>query len=309
MPVAFVRGEAVALDAAIAEASRLLAHARLPVVAGLETDVAGMRAAVRLAERIGGVLDHAGSDASLCELNVMRTGGSMVISLAEARRICDLFLLIGPNVPELGAAATHVRLAGPSLADDLAILRAMAAGRPLHAQPSKLKTVLAKLQTARFGAAVWRSGSLAEPLAEMAMGLVRDLNANARFSTVILPGRAAGADQVLGWLTGFPARTSFARGKAEHDPWAFDARRLVESGETDLVVWISPDPPPWRRKVDTIAITSADRRLDAAVHLIGADHGGARFSEEIGSFVYRESAASINVPSIAAILDRLGCSP
>ena len=311
VPVAFVSDEPVSLEAAVSEASRLLKRARLPVIAGLETDVAGVRAAVRLAERVGGVIDHAGSDASLRELSIIRTGGSMTISPAEARRICDLFLLIGSDVSELNPGVPHVRLAGSSLAGDLAVLRAMAAGRPLQNRPTKLKTNLASLQKARFGAAVWRSGSLAEPLVEMAMGLVRDLNTTARFSTVILPGRAAGADQVLAWLTGFPARTSLARGFAEHDPWAFDANRLVESGEADVAVWISPQKAPWRRKVDMIAIAAAEHRLDdAAIQLIaGADHGGAIFAEETGGFVYREAASPSDRPSVAALLDRLGGAP
>ena len=48
----------VALDAAIAEAARLLGASRLPVIAGLGTDVAGARAAIALAQRLGGVVDH-----------------------------------------------------------------------------------------------------------------------------------------------------------------------------------------------------------------------------------------------------------
>ncbi len=44
-----------ALDAAVAEAARLLGASRLPVIAGLGTDIAGARAAIALAERIGGV--------------------------------------------------------------------------------------------------------------------------------------------------------------------------------------------------------------------------------------------------------------
>jgi formylmethanofuran dehydrogenase subunit B len=128
---------------------------------------------------------------------------------------------------------------------------------------------------------------------------------------VVLPGRAAGCDQVLGWLTGFPARTSLARGIAEHDPWAFDAKRLVESGEIDLVVWISPSPPPWRRASDMIAITPAEHQLNGAtVHLIagtaGRDHGAELFSEETGSFIYREATAPSDAVSVASLLDRLG---
>lgn len=309
MSVAFVKGAPAPLEEAIAAAARLVARARLTVVAGLETDVAGIRAAARLAEKVGGVLDC--TDASSAELNIMRAGGSMVISAAEARRICDLFLLIGPGVSDIVPGVAHHRLSGPSLAADLACLRAMAAGRPLRNQPKRLKIILSAILKARFGAAVWRAGNLAEPVAEMATGLVRDLNASARFSSLILPERESGANLVLGWLTGFPARTSLARGLAEHDPWAFDAGRLVESGEADLVVWISSAAPPWRRRIGTIAITQADCRLDRAdIQLIaatpGREHDAVLFDPEIGSFVHRGATARSDVVSVAALLERLG---
>lgn len=303
VPVAFVKGEAVALETAIAAAQRLLSRARLPVIAGLETDVAGIRAAVRLAEKFGGVLDHTGS---LAELNVMRTNGTMAISPFEARRICDLFLLLGPDVPEMRAGVPHLQLSGPSLAGDLAMLRALIAGRRLHKPAKKLEALRAQVQKAKFGAAVWRAGDLAEPVVEMAIGLVRDLNAAARFSSVILSSHGTGADQVLGWLTGFPSRTSLARGFAEHDPWAFEAKRLVESGEADLAVWISPASPPWRRTIDTIAITPSEYRLkSAAIHLIAADRDGEVWSPETGSFIHRKATAPSDGLSVAAILGQI----
>jgi formylmethanofuran dehydrogenase subunit B len=303
VPVAYVKGEPVAREAAIAAAKRLLERARLPVIAGLETDVAGIRAAVRLAEKCGGILDHTGS---LAELNVMRSSGTMAITPFEARRICDLFLLLGPDLPEMRSGIPHLRLSGPTLTGNLAVLRAVAKGHQLRASSRKLETLCAQIQKAKFGAVVWRAGSLAEPVVEMAAGLARDLNVTTRFSTVILPSHGTGADQVLGWLTGFPSCTSLARGFAEHDPWTFDAKRLVESGEADLVVWISPSSPPWRRKVDTIAITSSDDDLkSAAIHLIAADHDGEVWSAETGSFVHRKATAPSDGPSAASLLGQL----
>ena len=46
MGEARIDGRPVALEAAIAEAARVLAASRLPVIAGLGTDIAGARAAV-----------------------------------------------------------------------------------------------------------------------------------------------------------------------------------------------------------------------------------------------------------------------
>ena len=62
-------------------------------------------------------------------------------------------------------------------------------------------------------------------------------------------GGASGVVQVGGWMTGFPPRTGFGRGYPEHDPWRFDARRLVDSGEADAALWISAydgEAPPGR---------------------------------------------------------------
>ena len=85
MDQAWIGGKPVPLEAAIAEAARLLAASRLPVIAGLGTDIAGARAAVALAERIGGVVDHMHSDATLRDVGVLREAGAFVTTPNEAR--------------------------------------------------------------------------------------------------------------------------------------------------------------------------------------------------------------------------------
>ena len=47
---------------------------------------------------------------------------------------------------------------------------------------------------------------------------------------------ALGASQALLWQTGWPSRVSFSRGMPEHDPWLYDAERLVKAGEADALV-------------------------------------------------------------------------
>ena len=46
------------------------------MIAGLGTDVAGARAAIALAERLGGVVDHMHAAAVLRDLAVMREAGA-----------------------------------------------------------------------------------------------------------------------------------------------------------------------------------------------------------------------------------------
>ena len=100
MSHAWIDGRPVALHAATAEAARLLAASRVPVVAGLGTDIAGARAAIALAERIGAAVDHMSSDAILRDVEVMRATGMMVTTPNEARLRADVLLLIGAGLVE-----------------------------------------------------------------------------------------------------------------------------------------------------------------------------------------------------------------
>src|SRR5262245_9291331 len=100
MAEAWIRGKAVALDAAIAEVVNLLSASRLPVIAGLGTDVAGVRAAIKLAQRVGGVIDHMHSEVLLRDLDVMREAGMMVTTPNEVRLRADFLLLVGPGLIE-----------------------------------------------------------------------------------------------------------------------------------------------------------------------------------------------------------------
>ena len=57
MAEARIDGRAARIEAAVAEAARLLTLSRLSVIAGLGTDIAGARAAIALAEKLGGVIE------------------------------------------------------------------------------------------------------------------------------------------------------------------------------------------------------------------------------------------------------------
>src|SRR5262249_43345817 len=152
---------------------------------------------------------------------------------------------------------------------------ARVAGRPIGKTPVPQRAIDAlaqNLRAARFGVVVWSASSGIDALAiEMLCGLVKDLNATTRFSGLPLPAgdNAAGVLEACGWAIGYPMRSSLradadARRDAEHDPWRFDASRLVDSGEADCVLWISayrPAAPPWTRSVATIALTAPDARL------------------------------------------------
>jgi formylmethanofuran dehydrogenase subunit B len=106
MSDAWIAGKPAALDSAVAEAAKLLAASRHPLIAGLGTDVAGARAAIALGERIGAVIDHMNSDAVLRDLDVMRSSGVMLTTPTEAHVRADTLLIAGPG---LGATAGELR--------------------------------------------------------------------------------------------------------------------------------------------------------------------------------------------------------
>jgi formylmethanofuran dehydrogenase subunit B len=85
------RGEAVAAAAGI------LGQARLPVFGGLATDIEGLRGALALADRTGGVIDHRGSRALFADLTALRDIGSMSTTFSEVRNRADLLLIVGPD--------------------------------------------------------------------------------------------------------------------------------------------------------------------------------------------------------------------
>lgn len=90
-----MRGETVSAEAALDGAAAVLARARRPFIGGLGTDVAGMRATLALARRLGAVVDHAGGVAEYRNLHVLQEAGWITATFAEAKNRADLVMLIG----------------------------------------------------------------------------------------------------------------------------------------------------------------------------------------------------------------------
>ncbi|HYH17939.1 MAG TPA: formylmethanofuran dehydrogenase [Azospirillum sp.] len=98
-------GNAVAPEDAVRAAAGALGASRAPLVAGLGADVDGVRAALALAERVGAVVDHAGSEGLYRNLAVQQRTGWIATTFAELRNRCDLLLVVGPD-----PAVLHPRL-------------------------------------------------------------------------------------------------------------------------------------------------------------------------------------------------------
>jgi formylmethanofuran dehydrogenase subunit B len=198
----------------------------------------------------------------------------------------------------------------------LALLRARVKGHPVAIAGRKSETLDAvadELKSARFGVAVWSAGEI-DPLAiEMLCTLVDDLNEKARFTGLPLAptDNARGVLEACGWLTGYPMRTGFGRGYPEHDPWRFDARRLLASRESDCTLWISAygdKAPDFASDVPVIALTAPGARFHTRprVHVeVGTpaiDHDAVQFAPESGTLMPFTAAQPSETPAVAAVI-------
>ena len=350
MSHATLDGVPIAIEDAYEQAARLLAAARFPLIGGLGADAAGARAAILLAERLRGAFDHLASDAILADLEVMRSFAMFATTPNEARLRGDVVLLVGPGLAAqspalferlalektvhfqkgaprkiiwLGPKASEGKIDGAeveilpatreALPLILAALRARVGDRPVApALAKKIDAIAETLRAARFGVAIWSGSSVDTLVVEALQGLLSDLNATTRFSGVPIGARsgAAGVTQLSGWMTGFPPRTSFGRGYPEHDPWRFEAKRLVESGETDAVLWISAydgEAPPWKSggpPLVTLAPKGVKpgRGLHIEIGRPGQDHDALEFSQAIVAFTLTKASAPSGAPSVAAAI-------
>lgn len=349
MSNATLDGAPIALEDAYERAAQILACAKFPVVAGLGSDAAGVRAAILLAERLRGAYDHLAGDDIFADLDVTRSFGMFVTTPNEARVRSDVVMLVGPGLTQhwpalferlaldqpphfnktaprkliwLGPKRNEAKVEGidietlaatpQSLPGLLGALRARVGGRPVNldgATAKKIEACAQALKAARFGAVVWAAAALDGLAVETLQGLVTELNAATRFTGVPIGARsgASGAVQVSGWMTGFPPRTGFGRGYPEHDPWRFDARRLVDSGEADAALWISAydgEAPSWTRE-DLPLITLAPkgagskRGLFIEVGRPGETHDAVELAQETSSFVLRRATSPADTPSVA----------
>lgn len=286
---AWVKGGAADVDAAVAAAADLLAAARVPVLAGLNADVAGLRAAYRLAETLGASLDPVAGPSIYAELGALSAGGAMTTTRAETVGRADVVLILGNRpwdgdlIAEMaqvpirrgrasGSERALLSLGGPQngairhvaygadqggLAVSLGHLRAFAKGH--LAGEEAFSDLARRLFAARYGVVIYDADEVGELGVEMLQGLIRDLNETTRFFTLPLadPFQGRAAVQLAAWTTGQAPRVGFGRHLPEHDPWRFDSARQIAAGEADAALWLAALPAPrpdWLGKLPTVAI-------------------------------------------------------
>ena len=199
----------------------------------------------------------------------------------------------------------------------LAALRARVNARPLADgfDRTEIDRFAGLMMTATFGVALWCAAEVDALSIEMLVGLIKDLNAETRWSGISVAADVSviGAATAAGFMAGVPLRTGFAAGRPDHDPWRYDARRLVESGEADAVVWISAfgEPPPaWLEGVPSVVLSDmphapATNRIALPVGRPGIDHDAVLYDHRIGTLVEVRASAPRQTVTAAEALDRL----
>ena len=273
-PIARIEGRAVALDEAADAAAAILRRARAPLVHGLgQTSCEAQRRAVAIAEAAGAVLDPAGGGAAGLAYQAL---GSSTATFGEIRDRAELVVAwradpvtTHPRLPgrlRLESRALVVvddrRTATAEQADafielDAALgfealwaLRALVGGAPLDRDRAgelpldDLEELAERLIAARHVALLYgdRLGDEVDALA--LFELVRDLSRDRHAVALGLrrDGNARGAEDVLGWQTGFPAAVSFARGHPCANAGEHGAVALLERGAVDAALVVASDP-------------------------------------------------------------------
>ncbi len=93
-----LKGVPTTIDQAVTAASRILQQSGKPLIAGLGTDVDGIRAALRLAEKVDAALLQAHKHHAGHNLKALQTRGGMMTTLAEVKNRADTIIFIGNNV-------------------------------------------------------------------------------------------------------------------------------------------------------------------------------------------------------------------
>jgi formylmethanofuran dehydrogenase subunit B len=174
-----------------------------------------------------------------------------------------------------------------------------------------------RLKAARYAVVVWAPALLAQTggdlIAHGLLELVRQVTRTSRCSALALGGggNLFGVNQVCIWQTGYPIRTAFGQGIPEHDPYRFSARRMVEEGEADALVWISAfgeASPPMRADVPTIVLApriAPEARAAAVcipIGIPGLDHAGQVFRTD-GVVALRLAAQrTTSLPDVSSIV-------
>lgn len=195
-----INGEPSSLAACTAQAAKILGGAQQPLIGGLGADVGGIRAALKLADRLGAVVDHMNTRGLMRNLLTLQDTGWIASTFAEVRTRADFVLVVGTNLVNrfprvverliartdspfhdkpidrkvvcLGATVPTLPLAQfvdcpqHHLGEVFGAMRALLAGRYLQAGSvagipvDTLRGIVEQMRNAKYGVVAWAAADL-----------------------------------------------------------------------------------------------------------------------------------------------------
>ena len=266
---------AVTLEAAYAEATKILAAAKYPLIYGLSRSTTeGQRAATALADTIGATIDTTASTGHAPSIMAFQQVGESTCTLGEVKQRADLVIFWGsdplvthprhrerycPPKPGRFIVVVDHEETESAKAADLFIriepdrdweafweLRLMLAGKST-AKRADLQGLVERMKSCRFGIVFFGMGITQGPLAhrtvESLLQLVTDLNDHTRFYARRMRryGDVAGADSVLTWQTGYPFGVNFSAGYPRYNPGEFTGPDLLARKEADACLLVGSE--------------------------------------------------------------------
>lgn len=356
-----IEGRVASFDEAFARAAEILRQARRPLLLSAGTDVAGMRSLVEFAELSGGIVDHVNRETMFRNLRVLQDTGWISTTLTEVRNRADLLVIAGKEIgsrfprffercfgpfetlfdtgpreliflgslPDdlpavLKARATVFPFDLARLAEVVAFLRALLAGRPMRAGDvaglslDQLSSLVSRMRAAKYGVVSWTAGEFNFTHADLAIqaicDLVRDLNRKTRFTVLPLGGSDGDitAQQVTTWQTGFPVGVDFGVG-APAQVLRPQASILTAHSEVDVLLFVSAfdsEKTPPATSLPTIVLGRAGMQTGSYAVFIpigvpGLHHAGHLYRTDNVVAMRMRQIANAGYPSAAEVVQKL----
>jgi formylmethanofuran dehydrogenase subunit B len=92
-----INGKTATLDEAISQAAGIFNKSIEPLIAGLATDVGGMRSVMELADKSGAIIDHMFNDGATRNFLVLQDLGWVMTTMGEIKNRADLIIFAGTD--------------------------------------------------------------------------------------------------------------------------------------------------------------------------------------------------------------------
>lgn len=338
-----IAGKPCSLEAAIEAAAAILKNSPQPLFAGLGTEVQGMRAVMRLAEKTNATLDHMHSESSVKNTLALQNSGWNTTTLTEIKNRADLILAIGTDIvsthprflaklvenetslfnrakPEVIYLAKHDVKALPEIMN---ALNALANGKPLNTDIistvsiENLQQILNKISAAKYAVIVWSANKLNFSHAELTIQSITRLIAKLNETTRVtgLPLNSGDGDTSVNntatWLSGYATRSRFNNGMAEHDPHHLSTEKQL--AYADALLWVSTFNAvlPPENHLPSIVIGHPNMQFTKMpdvfipVAIPGLDHAGTMFRMDSAVVLPLKKIRESQLSTLAEVLQKI----